>query len=200
VQLRLKLKILEGRVETIIFSTGVDRRFTITPSRPSPEITPPQWALRILPADYETIQPSHRTHHSGHQTTPGSGKWRIGTTSEGTATMQSRARRVLDGATICRWYEDEPRTPMATLGRGSTALPTTTAPLAPLAGWFLRFHAASLLPPLRWHAECRRRCGSFASSDYFHETVSPPMRALSLRYCTSAANQVSGLGSWFSGT
>jgi hypothetical protein len=99
--------------------------------------------------------------------------------------MQSRARRVIDGATICRWwYEDEPRTPMATLGRGSTALPTTTAPLAPFAGWFLRFHAASLLTPLRWHAECRRRCGSFASSDYFHETANPPTRALSLRYCT----------------
>jgi hypothetical protein len=97
-----------------------------------------------------TKQPSQatRTHLQSHRTTSGSGKWSLGTTSEGIATTQASEAlgRVIDGASICRWREDEPRTPPTTLGHGSMALLTTAnAPLEPLAGRPLRFQAALLL-------------------------------------------------------
>lgn len=46
-----------SRGETDLFSCG--SQFTVTPSRPSPDIAVPRWALQILPADHETTQPSH---------------------------------------------------------------------------------------------------------------------------------------------
>jgi hypothetical protein len=98
-----------------------------------------------------------------------------------------RARRVIDEATICRWREDEPRTPPATLGMG-------------LWHYQLLLHLSYLLLAglfastrlLSSHAGCRRRCGSACILRYpsrGHQSIHPcePSR---LRTAHSAANQV----------
>jgi len=112
----------DTRVEKTI--SLLQESYLSTPSRPSPKMAVPLWALRILPAHYKTTQPtqpSHLKHTLSDRATSGFGEWSLGTTSERIVTTQT-SRRVINGATICRKREDEPRTPLTTLGHGSMCM------------------------------------------------------------------------------